>query len=639
MAKRDYTSIKISYTYCHNANLAFFDGLSLFKEEYGQTYVYDKDNNLISVTDAQKQTQQFEYNASQDMTGMTDAKGSKFTYVYDSKHNVTKGTSAENMVYKLTYDAKGNVTRSGAVSKADETDGAWMERTFTADKNHVASVKDARGCTVSYAWNAAKDLVTAMTDAKGNQIRYGYDTMARLTSVAQDVTFGGVSQEVKAVYGYTKDQLTSITHNGFQYGFTYDGFGNTKGVSAAGSVLVSYEYAEKNGSLTKLTYGNGDYIRYVYDTQDRPVTEYYYSAATKTEQALRSYTYDAAGDLWRVSDHSSGKTYSLFYDFLGRLMRVVDEKGCVYQYTYDANNNLTLLRHEADGKYINTWYTYDKDSRETVTKTGNESRVTAYDAWGRVSGQDWKKDTSSVFHVGYEYPDSGKNRIGLPKAIVNGTKRIEYTYDSNGNITAIKEGGKTNTYVYDELNQLTRENNAALNKTVTYRYDAGGNLVEEKEYAYTTGTLPATAVKTVAGTFDSTWKDKLVSWNGMAMTYDACGNMTKKGSTTYTWTQGRKLASVSNGKSIQYSYDHTGARVKKAVAGTTTEYRMAGSLIVTEKTGNDIIWYHYDSAGNLFAVNIGGTRYYYLRNVQNDVTGLIDGNRSEEHTSELQSPR
>ena len=95
------------------------------------------------------------------------------------------------------------------------------------------------------------------------------------------------------------------------------------------------------------------------------------------------------------------------------------------------------------------------------------------------------------------------------------------------------------------------------------------------------------------------------------------------------WTQGRKLASVSNGKSIQYSYDHTGARVKKVVAGTTTEYRMAGSLIVTEKTGNDIIWYHYDSAGNLFVVNIGGTRYYYLRNIQNDVIGLIDENGNQ----------
>ena len=37
------------------------------------------------------------------------------------------------------------------------------------------------------------------------------------------------------------------------------------------------------------------------------------------------------------------------YDFLDRLMRVRDEKGNAYQYTYDANNNMIRLRHEADG--------------------------------------------------------------------------------------------------------------------------------------------------------------------------------------------------------------------------------------------------------------------------------------------------
>ena len=47
------------------------------------------------------------------------------------------------------------------------------------------------------------------------------------------------------------------------------------------------------------------------------------------------------------------------------------------------------------------------------------------------------------------------------------------------------------------------------------------------------------------------------------MTYDAIGNMLTRGGTTYTWTQGRRLLSVENGKSIQYLYDHIGARVKK----------------------------------------------------------------------------
>lgn len=35
-------------------------------------------------------------------------------------------------------------------------------------------------------------------------------------------------------------------------------------------------------------------------------------------------------------------------------------------------------------------------------------------------------------------------------------------------------------YYYDELNQLIRENNKEQNKTITYEYDGGGNLLNKK---------------------------------------------------------------------------------------------------------------------------------------------------------------
>ena len=57
----------------------------------------------------------------------------------------------------------------------------------------------------------------------------------------------------------------------------------------------------------------------------------------------------------------------------------------------------------------------------------------------------------------------------------------------------------------------------------------------------------------MTGTYDSAWKDKLLSWDGTAMTYDAIGNMLTRGGTTYTWTQGRRLSGVENGKSIKIS--------------------------------------------------------------------------------------
>ena len=172
---------------------------------------------------------------------------------------------------------------------------------------------------------------------------------------------------------------------------------------------------------------------------------------------------------------------------------------------------------------------------------------------------------------------------------------------------------------------MIRENNHQLNKTITYAYDLGGNLTVEKEYAFMTAeTLPDTPVKTMTGTYDSAWKDKLLSWDGTAMTYDAIGNMLTGGGTTYTWTQGRRLSGVENGKSIKYLYDNIGARVKKTVDNTVTEYQWAGDLLLSEKTDGRIIWYCYDSQANLISVTIRGITYFYVRNVQGDIIALVD---------------
>ena len=103
-------------------------------------------------------------------------------------------------------------------------------------------------------------------------------------------------------------------------------------------------------------------------------------------------------------------------------------------------------------------------------------------------------------------------------------------------------------------------------------------MIRMEEYAFTKAdkALPATLVKTIRGTFDSTWKDQLLIWNGVSITYDAIGNMVKKGNTTYTWTQGRKLSAVNNGKKIQYFYDHTG---------------------LIDENGTSVVQYQYDSWG------------------------------------------
>ena len=100
---------------------------------------------------------------------------------------------------------------------------------MTEDQNHVATVKDARGCQVTYDWDTKKDLLNSVKDARNSTTFYTYDAKTeRLASVSKTVKAKGQDQEVKVEYGYSNDRLTRITHNGFNYGFGYDEFGKTK---------------------------------------------------------------------------------------------------------------------------------------------------------------------------------------------------------------------------------------------------------------------------------------------------------------------------------------------------------------------------------------------------------------------------
>ena len=115
-----------------------------------------------------------------------------------------------------------------------------------------------------------------------------------------------------------------------------------------------------------------------------------------------------------------------------------------------------------------------------------------------------------------------------------------------------------------------------------------------------------------------------MSWNGTAMSYDAIGNMLTKGDISYSWTLGRKLSGVNNGKNIRYEYDHTGARIRKTVDNNVTEYRLAGDLLVAEVTNGKKTSFVYDSGADLVAMIYEGKYYFYVKNLQGDIVSIVD---------------
>ena len=213
------------------------------------------------------------------------------------------------------------------------------------------------------------------------------------------------------------------------------------------------------------------------------------------------------------------------------------------------------------------------------------------------------------------------------------TRALSCTYDLLGdNIETISEGGvQRQKYWYDSLNQLIREDNLDLNKTIVYSYDLGGNLTNTEEYAYQTGAT-VTGSPTTTNTYtygDSNWKDKLTAYNGNTISYDAIGNpLSYYNGFTFTWQKGRQLASATNGTtSVTYTYNNDGYRTAKTINGTTTDYTLEGDRVLIEKTGSDYVWFYYDAAGApvAMATGSGPSLYIYRKNLQGDITGIYSG--------------
>ena len=520
------------------------------------------------------------------------------------------------------------------VNAANENEYIRTTAAYTNTGNNIASVTDALGNTVSYAYNN-KDILASATDALNRTTSYDYNALNQLTSVMQNVTISGNPLSAYVGYGYENDRLTTISHNGFAYNLAYDGFGNRTSTMVAGQKLADYHYEPNNGVLLSLEYGNGKTLVYNYDAFDR-VVGVSMSAGSEVGTMLYEYVYDNQGNVAIVKDRVNNVDYRHYYDLSDRLVMTADSLGNSFTYIYDANNNLTKLITRGSAGASVAEYTYDADNRETVTKTQSKTRTTAYDALGRMTSRTWNTGTAFATTYAYKAGVNGSQTSQLGSVNNNGSI-INYTYDANGNITVITDAAGTTTYTYNELNWLVRENNHTLGKTITYTYDAAGNIQHKDTYALTTAAaLPGTPEQSVAYTYDDTWRDKMTGFGNSIVIYDAIGNPTRYGTWNMSWTQGRRLESIDGfgGNTILYSYNESGIRTGKTdlMEGLTYQYQMAGDKMVAERctetmSGDEMYTsrYMYDSAGSIVSMIYNGTEYYYVKNGQGDVIGLIDG--------------
>ena len=459
------------------------------------------------------------------------------------------------------------------------------------------------------------------------------------------------SNSVAVDYDYNSaKQLSSIlSPSGTRYNFTYDQFGRSTETRIGNTKLIENTYDAK-GLLTSSTYGNNTVMNRAYDALNRLIS------ISRDTTKLFEYGYDGSGRISEVRDILAETLTKYEYDILDRAVgeKLIDVNTNKvinsYSVSYDNKNRVSGYSNNIEGTEKSIQYVYGSGNNQYADivyglilngATVNNISYT-YDTLNRRTAK--TINTTTPFITEYTYmagrtkgstTDNSSLTTTLIQSVKNGNDTLSYTYDNNGNIKTIsKNNVLQNTYHYDELNQLIREDNVGRN-TIVYTYNSGGNITFRKTYAYTEPNVAVsgTPTKTDIWGYGSTeWKDKVTAYNAIPMSYDEIGNLTSYRGATLTWQNGRQLANITigaNNSNISFTYNADGIRTSKTVNGIKTEYILNGDSIICEirnaGTATEYrIYYHYDESGNLVAFDYNNQTYYYIRNAQNDIIGIVD---------------
>ena len=623
-ATGDYTSITIEAVYTNNVNTVYFDGLQLFKEEFGVSYTYDDEGNVISVIDLQKKNTEYEYDSDNNLTQIIEDDNVKMTYTYwEGTHNVKTATTEEGLSYYFEYDGYGNNTLVSITSNG-QTISSTAEYTDNGDL--LEFTEDALGNQTTYGYDEQTgllDWVQYPEDTAATWTEYTYDNMYRTATVAATTD---TALNLSANYTYEDDLLKTIQTPSTTYTFEYGDFSLRSAVKIGNRNLASYTYESGTNRLQRLDYGNGDRVEYTYDSLGRLILETYEDSETV------SYAYDNSGNLATVTDSETGVVTTYYYDLLNR-QSGYREQGAnldhTVKYEYDDNNNLASMTETVNGVTKIYTYTYDDDNRIISESVGGVTVEYTYDGFGRLENRVVKQD-ETVIQTSTPTYSAGKDS-NTTTGQISSYNGYTYTYDDNGNILTISDGTYTTSYEYDSANQLIRENNQEQGFTHTWTYDNAGNILSRTEYAYTTAedldSIPLS--ETFAyGYTNEVWGDLLTSYDGDGITYDEIGNPLNDGEWTYTWQHDRQLASMSDGTTTwTYTYGADGMRTKKTDGYERYTYVYNGSklvrLIIDAQESFDFC-FTYDASGTPLTItdNDYGYTYYYITNLQGDVIGI-----------------
>ncbi|WP_456340825.1 RHS repeat-associated core domain-containing protein [Streptomyces solincola] len=548
------------------------------KDHTGRTAVFDLDaeGNLARTADTEGKVTAFGYDSSRRLTKITTPEGRVTVFTYDAQNRVRSmlrateenGSGHTGPTYTYAYSHATDASAAGTTTVTDPEDHATKHE-HDGD-GRVTKVTDALGHSRSKSFDANNNIQTA-TDAMGtgsvagNVTTYGWDgrnnpTSAKLPTGATSTVTGYQTIAGADLPG------SMTTADAEKTDYTYDAAGNTASVAVTGT----------GGGKQTFDYNKATPTCGGFEGQRCKVTV----KMTDAKSVSTSFTYDAKGNLTKVTPPAPLGVTTYRYDDLGRVVSALDGRGVTVLYEYDERDRITKVdssnyatvtyAYDGDGNLVQrsdgtgvTGYAFDPLSRETVRtlQNGSQTKLT-YTAAGNV---DTYTDPAGT-------TDYTWNEVNKLKELKDPTGKVTtYAYDSNDTRT------KT-TYPGGTVQTITPDKSSRPEKIKTT--SPKGTLVD-LSYSYANGTKDGGKIRT---------KTDAVSGHKTTYSYDSAGR--------FSYAKDEKGGAVTD--SWQYCYDQAGNLTSQGVdpgcpRGTT--YTINDAQQITAKSSVTGAW-SYDKVGN-----------------------------------------
>lgn len=494
--------------------------------------------------------------------------------------------------------------------------------------NNIASKIDQRGNRTLFDMNTITSRCEVVTDRLGNKLKYSYDNDGRVNGISIETTDGVEKANVEFEYNPINNSLLKATRSdGQAYVFNYTNFQRIKniGIENKTDKLLSYEYNSGNGRINRISYANGDYSTFTYNTEGKVLNEKWYNSSNIIV-AEYEYLYDSSENIVKSIDKTNQIEYNYIYEN-GKISIIseIDISGeikverCSIEYFYDNRGKLSAkqIRYD-DNNVLTNNFKFSKLKDQSVEISYGTHRLISNSKSDKLYRKICDElnlgegfvSRQFVYHYGkftnQENIHSSPTTTLVSQIIMSDGRTISYEYDEEERISKISDSkGSTVSYLYDEIGQLVKETRDGIVKE--FVYDNHGNILSKDGKTYVYG--------------NSAWKDLLTQVGNDVIEYDKQGNPTLYLGNSLVWEKGRKLKSFGDNS---YTYNANGIRITKTVNNVCHKYLVAGSAILREIWDNNTLVPLYDNEECVCGIIFNSTPYYFLRNLHNDVIAITD---------------